>query len=62
VYSDSAGVLEFLVEIDGIVVNGVDIISWNADAQILEFKVMIRPLRAIQLIHQKMAAALSAID
>jgi hypothetical protein len=62
VYSDSAGVLEFLVEIDGIVVNGVDIISWNADAQILEFKVMIRPLRAIQLIHQKMAAALSAND
>jgi hypothetical protein len=62
VYSDSAGVLEFLVEIDGVVVNGVDIISWNADAQILEFKVMIRPLRAIQLIHQKMAAALSASD
>lgn len=62
VYSDSVGVLEFLVEIDGVVVNGVDIISWNADAQILEFKVMIRPLRAIQLIHQKMAAALSAIN
>jgi hypothetical protein len=61
VYSDSVGVLEFLVEIDGVVVNGVDIISWNADAQILEFKVMIRPLKAIQLIHQKMAAALLTI-
>jgi hypothetical protein len=53
-------VLEFQVEIDGISVNGVDIIKWNDDHRIVEFKVMIRPLKAINLIHQKMAAMLQA--
>ena len=53
-------VLEFQVEIDGIAVNGVDMIKWGADGRIVEFKVMIRPLKAINLIHQKMAAMLQA--
>lgn len=53
-------VLEFQVEIDGISVNGVDMIKWGADGKIVEFKVMIRPLKAINLIHQKMAAMLQA--
>ncbi|OGB25118.1 MAG: hypothetical protein A3I66_23110 [Burkholderiales bacterium RIFCSPLOWO2_02_FULL_57_36] len=53
-------VLEFQVEIDGIAVNGVDMIKWNDDGKIVEFKVMIRPLKAINLIHQKMAAMLQA--
>lgn len=53
-------VLEFEVQIDGINVNGVDIISWNAAGRITAFKVMIRPLKAINLIHQKMAARLQA--
>jgi hypothetical protein len=53
-------VLEFEVEIDGIRVNGVDMIRWNDDGRIVDFKVMIRPLKAIQLIHQKMAAMLQA--
>jgi hypothetical protein len=53
-------VLEFQVEIDGISVNGVDMIQWGADGKIVEFKVMIRPLKAINLIHQKMAAMLQA--
>jgi hypothetical protein len=52
--------LEFQVEIDGISVNGVDIITWNDANQIVAFKVMLRPLKAIQLIHQKMAALLQA--
>ena len=51
-------VLEFTVEIDGISVNGVDMIKWNADGKIIDFKVLIRPLKAINLIHQKMAAML----
>jgi hypothetical protein len=51
-------VLEFDVEIDGISVNGVDMIKWNDAGEIVEFKVMIRPLKAINLIHQKMAAML----
>jgi hypothetical protein len=53
-------VLEFLVEIDGIAVNGVDIIKWGDDGKIVEFKVMLRPLKAINLIHEKMAAMLQA--
>jgi hypothetical protein len=50
--------LEFQVEIDGIAVNGIDLIRWNDAGRIVEFKVMIRPLKAINLIHQKMAATL----
>lgn len=53
-------VLEFQVEIDGITVNGVDMIRWNDGGRITDFKVMIRPLKAINLIHQKMAAMLQA--
>lgn len=53
-------VLEFVVDIDGITVNGVDMITWNDDGRIVAFKVMIRPLKAIQLIHEKMAAMLQA--
>ena len=53
-------VLEFEVQIDGISVNGVDMLKWNDEGQIVEFKVLIRPLKAINLIHQKMAAMLQA--
>ena len=53
-------VLEFIVEIDGIVVNGVDMLQWDDEGRVTEFKVMIRPLKAVQLIHQRMAAMLQA--
>lgn len=53
-------VLEFEVEIDGIIVNGVDMLKWDAEGRIVEFKVLIRPLKAINLIHQKMGAMLQA--
>ncbi len=53
-------ILEFTVDIDGISVNGVDMLKWNDEGQIIEFKVMIRPLKAIQLIHQKMGEMLAA--
>ena len=50
--------LEFQVEIDGVAVNGIDLIAWNDAGRIVEFKVLIRPLKAVNLIHQKMAAML----
>ena len=56
----SDAVLEFQVELDGITVNGVDMLRWNADGRIVNFKVMVRPLKAVNLIHQKMAALLAA--
>ena len=52
--------LEFETEIDGIRVNGVDIIRWNADGRIVDFKVMLRPLKGINVIHQKMGEMLAA--
>lgn len=56
----SEAVLEFETVIDGVEVNGVDLVRWNEAGEIVEFKVMIRPLRAIQAVHQRMAASLSA--
>ena len=56
----SDAMLEFETEIDGVAVNGVDIIRWDAVGKIVEFKVMIRPLKAINLIHERMGAALAA--
>lgn len=56
----SDAMLEFETEIDGILVNGVDLIEWNDVGQIVEFKVMLRPLKAINLVHQKMAATLQS--
>jgi hypothetical protein len=52
--------LEFQVEIEGISVNGIDLIKWDDEGRIIEFKVLIRPLKAINLIQQKMAALLRA--
>jgi deoxyinosine 3'endonuclease (endonuclease V) len=56
----SDAVLEFQVEIDGISVNGVDMIHWNDAGLITEFKVMLRPLKAVNLMHQRMGALLQA--
>lgn len=60
IVGDSDAMLEFQVEIEGISVNGVDIIKWNDEGKIIEFKVMLRPLKAVNLIHQKMLAMLQA--
>ncbi len=56
----SDAMLEFETEIDGVLVNGADIINWNETGQIVEFKVMIRPLKAVNLIHERMGAMLAA--
>lgn len=47
-------VLEFQAEIDGIKINGVDMIECNDLGQIIDFKVMLRPLKAVNLVQQKM--------
>ena len=53
-------VLEFEGVIDGVTINGVDMIWWNEAGQITRFKVMVRPLKAINLMHQAMGAMLAA--
>jgi hypothetical protein len=62
VLSGRHAVLEFETELDGKYVNGVDIITCNDEGKIVEFKVMIRPLQAVNLMHQKMAAMLKSMQ
>ena len=54
-------VLEFETEIDGIHVNGVDMITWNEQDLITDFKVMLRPLKAIMIVQQRMAELLERL-
>ena len=54
-------VLEFTQEIDGIHINGIDMIEWGPDGKITDFKVMVRPLKAIQLLHAKMGEMLEQL-
>lgn len=58
IVGDRDAALEFVTEMDGIVVNGIDLIRWNDAGRIVDFKVMIRPLKAINKIHQLMARML----
>lgn len=51
--------LEFVTEMDGITVNGVDIIRFDPDGKIIDFKVMVRPLKAINKVWEMMAAQLA---
>jgi hypothetical protein len=57
--SDNGAVLEFQTEIDGIKLNGVDIIAFADDGRITNFKVMVRPLKAINLLHRLMGEQLA---
>ena len=58
--SKDGAVLEFETEVDGIAINGVDIIRFTEDGErIANFKVMIRPLKAIELVHRMMGEALT---
>lgn len=57
-HGDRSAILEFEQEIDGIKINGIDMIWWNEDDQITRFKVMVRPLKAVNLLHQMMGAQL----
>ena len=54
-------ILEFALELEGIAVNGVDMITWNDEGKIIDFKVMIRPYKAIETVRTRMAAMLEAL-
>ena len=54
-------VLEFETYIDEISVNGVDMIEWNEEGKISNFKVMIRPFKAVQKVQEKMVEALESL-
>lgn len=61
VVGDSDAILEFVSVIDGIHVNGVDMMHWNAEGKIDDFKVMVRPLKAVNLLHALMAGMLEQL-
>ncbi|GAB5487583.1 MAG: nuclear transport factor 2 family protein [Parasphingorhabdus sp.] len=61
---DDAGnkaMLEFTAEIDGIHINGIDIIHWNEEGEIQNFKVLVRPMKAMNMLWEKMAAMLETM-
>lgn len=58
VASGDTAVLEFETTMDGTYVNGVDIIRCDAEGRIIEFRVMVRPLQAVDVVHRRMAAML----
>jgi len=57
--NDTGAVLEFENEIEGIKINGVDIITFSADDRIIHFKVMVRPLKGMNLLHRLMGEQLA---
>lgn len=61
VVGERDAVLEFESELDGLTINGVDMIRWNDAGRIVDFKVMVRPLKAIQAIHAAMGRMLEAM-
>jgi hypothetical protein len=58
-HRENSSILEFTAEIDGIKINGIDMISCNDDGLITHFKVMVRPLKAVNMLHQKMGEMLA---
>jgi hypothetical protein len=63
-YSERSAVLEFVADLDGVHVNGVDMIEWDNEGDhaglITSFKVMLRPFKALQAVMPRMAELLSA--
>ena len=62
ILSGHHAVLEFETELAGKYVNGIDMLTCNDEGRITEFKVMVRPLQAINLLHQQMAAMLKQMQ
>jgi hypothetical protein len=59
---DNSVVVEFKTGIEGITINGVDIIGFDETGLITRFKVMVRPLKAVNLLHRKMGEMLAALQ
>ncbi len=55
-------ILEFETEIDGISVNGIDMIKFTEEGKLQEIKVMIRPLKGVNIVHQKMGEYLQKMN
>ncbi len=61
-FNEKSAVLEFTTIVDGIEINGVDMLRFNEEGLITEFKVMVRPLQAMNKLHQKMGEMLQQLQ
>ena len=59
-HDQGSAVLEFEADLDGVYVQGVDILRWNAEEKLVSFTVMVRPLRGLQKLVELMAVQLAA--
>ena len=57
--SEKSAVLEFKAVVDGIAINGVDMITWDDEGLITHFKVMVRPLKGMNMLHANMGEMLT---
>jgi hypothetical protein len=57
-YADRNAVLEFEAQLDGLTVHGIDMLQWNDEGRLVEFTVMVRPIRGLEKLIEKMAAEL----
>jgi hypothetical protein len=57
-YAERNAVLEFEAELDGLTVHGIDMMEWNDEGKLVEFTVMVRPIRGLEKLIEKMAAEL----
>jgi len=57
--NDTGAILEFETTLEGITINGIDMITFDRDDRITHFKVMVRPLKAINLLHRLMGERLA---
>jgi hypothetical protein len=61
-FGPTSAVLEFQSTCEGILINGIDMIDWNEQGRITHFKVMVRPLKAVNKLHELMGRQLMALQ
>ncbi|GAA4693488.1 nuclear transport factor 2 family protein [Nocardioides nanhaiensis] len=58
-YAEGSAVLEFEADLDGISVHGIDMLAWGEDGRLREFTVMVRPVKGLHALIERMAARLA---
>lgn len=58
-YGEDSAVLEFEATFDDLTIHGVDMLTWDASGQLVDFTVMVRPFKGLTKLMEQMAAELS---
>jgi hypothetical protein len=59
-HGETSAVLEFEADLDGVFVQGIDMLHWNSEDQLVAFTVMVRPMRGLNKLVELMARELAA--